>query len=143
MWDHGKVIEAFLDQETNNTIGMEDEVCSLRVLVSDHGEQGYKLWCLRKDMDVLLLHLSRDSGCWLLCLRAIVRPYTQGGGWTFAVGRHSASTFMSSSLQLETESTLLILSSQSKLEVTVHESADVIFELIVCSCDRYCLHKLR
>lgn len=37
MFDDGKVVEAFLDEETDYAVGVEDEICSVGVAVSYHG----------------------------------------------------------------------------------------------------------
>lgn len=38
--DDGQVVQALLDKQTNDAIGIEDEVCAACVLVSDHPSMG-------------------------------------------------------------------------------------------------------
>lgn len=66
MWHHGEVIESFLDEKTNDAIRVEDEIGSLGVFVSYHGEESYQLWSLSEDVNVLLVDRAGDGGCGLL-----------------------------------------------------------------------------
>lgn len=36
MGDDGEVVEPFFDEETDYSVGVEDEICSLGVFISDH-----------------------------------------------------------------------------------------------------------
>jgi hypothetical protein len=44
---HGQVVETFFDQQTHNTVGVEDEVGAVRALVADDAAK-------KRDMSVYL-----------------------------------------------------------------------------------------
>lgn len=54
---HGEVVQAFLDEEPDDPVGVEDEVGPLRVFVPDHREQRDELGRLWEDVHVALFHL--------------------------------------------------------------------------------------
>ena len=47
---HGQVVETFLYKQTNNTVGVEDEVGSVRVLVADDAVSGDMGQCLHNTL---------------------------------------------------------------------------------------------
>ena len=46
LWDHRKVVEAFLNQEANDAVRVEQKVTTAGVLVPDDRVQGLQLRCL-------------------------------------------------------------------------------------------------
>lgn len=36
MLDNGEMVETFLDQQTDDAVGVEDEVCAIGVAIADH-----------------------------------------------------------------------------------------------------------
>lgn len=96
----GQVVQAFLDQQANDAVRVEDEVTAVCVAIPDlttmdillvvkvrmceHDwdawaqyarEQGDELWCLRQDGHILLRGLFRHRCLGLLGVRSIVGPY--------------------------------------------------------------------
>ena len=49
--DDGEVVEALLDEETDDAVGVEEEVASASVLVADDGEESLELRGLRERED--------------------------------------------------------------------------------------------
>lgn len=107
MLDGGEVVETLLDKETNNSVGVEDEVAAVGALVTDDAvkcnqrrsvsglaeEEGSRegirrgnapqesdeLGSLRENGDVGKVDSGRDSGGGLLLLGAVVGAHALGG----------------------------------------------------------------
>jgi hypothetical protein len=104
MLDGWQVVQPLFNQQSNDTIRVEYEVCSFCVPVSDHAEassqlvshpeevkrsgtryareQRYELRRLREDMHIVMRDLSRDCCSRLLCCWAVIRSY----GFNFGSG---------------------------------------------------------
>lgn len=73
MWNHGEMIETFFNEETNDSVAVEDEVGSLRALVSDHSEESDELRSLRENVDGIEVgwDLAGNCCCWLFTVSTI------------------------------------------------------------------------
>lgn len=76
----GEMVQALLDEQTNDAIGVEDEVCALGVFVPDHCQKGDELRGLRQDVDVGLVDFAGDGGGGLFGVGAVGGPYAYGWG---------------------------------------------------------------
>lgn len=41
MWHDREMVESLFDEESNDPVRVEDEVCPLSIFVTDHREEGY------------------------------------------------------------------------------------------------------
>jgi len=91
MRDDRKMVQALLDEQTDDAIGVEDEVRALGVFVSDHGEEGDQLRGLGQDVDVGLVDFAGDGGGGLFGLGAVGGAYAYGWGGAAVgfVGSHA------------------------------------------------------
>jgi len=64
--DYGEMVETLFDEETDDAVGVEDEVAAVGVFVADHGEEGDKLRGLREDVNIVRGDGNGDSGLRLL-----------------------------------------------------------------------------
>jgi len=83
------VVQSFFDEETDDPVGVEDKVCSVGSLVSDHGQECYKLRSLREGMNILKCDWSRNSCGWFQFLWAVVWAHTLlWRNWSLCRGSH-------------------------------------------------------
>ena len=74
------MIQPFLHEQSYYAVRVEYEVGSLRLLVADHGEEGYQLRCLRESVYIFLGDWSRDCCGRLFGVRAVRGAEVECGG---------------------------------------------------------------
>ena len=72
MLDNGQMVETLLDEKTNDAIRVKDEVSALSVFVSDHSQQGNKLWGLVQDMNIWERDCRGNCRLWLAAFGEIL-----------------------------------------------------------------------
>lgn len=55
----GQMIEAFFDEESDNAVRIEDEICAVCILVTDHAGEKIQVSAAKLALAVCLAHVSR------------------------------------------------------------------------------------
>jgi hypothetical protein len=102
------VVEALFNEESNDAVGVEDEVCSFGVLISDHSnresarqsqkqphvtpcnprQKSNELGRLRQCVHILKWDLRGNCSCRLLLLWTVIRTHTLLGRLRAILGSH-------------------------------------------------------